>query len=242
MYDEDDDNVIEEEEFRRMYIGGLGVSDDAYIEEVSSYFVSRLYSEIEGEGATKLTLPALLRYLAKNPQVCTLRLCLPTRQPVYLPTLTCLFMCTCLPVCTLRAWLCHVCQITDIYGMFGRTLPDGHTSAAAAAASATAGGRLGTADSRSSLGSRSGLRSSGGGRDSRPPPSQMAKEMWARIEGRAATNRRGYDVDGDGVDDYSPHKVQEMLAGLGVDISVAALAGAADNIWGPSGVSFDSED
>ena len=131
VYDEDDDDVVNEDEFRRMYIGGLGVADDDYIEEVrrlyvvcsacrawaraclsisvfvsvpvfvffyvyrahcpcrcrqlwavftkacvsalvqvSSYFVRRLFTEIEGEGATTLTLPALLRYLAENPQVC----------------------------------------------------------------------------------------------------------------------------------------------------------------------------
>ena len=34
VYDIDDDGVVDEEDFRRMYIGGLGVKDDVHIEEV----------------------------------------------------------------------------------------------------------------------------------------------------------------------------------------------------------------
>jgi hypothetical protein len=34
VYDVDDDGVVDEEDFRRMYIGGIGVKDDVHIEEV----------------------------------------------------------------------------------------------------------------------------------------------------------------------------------------------------------------
>lgn len=44
VYDIDDDGVVDEEDFRRMYIGGLGVKDDVHIEEVGCSLVCPTHS------------------------------------------------------------------------------------------------------------------------------------------------------------------------------------------------------